>query len=216
MDSSKTIYQDSWLDRLWIGLFSHKMAQATGATTELRGYAGFVALSMELTRGRTAQAQRELVGVVLRSLVPAPLSWAIRTSFSPTRWVCEANAWFASKLFIWLIGPCDWVEAEITSASGETRLQRSTVHIQKCRYLEEAGCVGTCINLCKMPTQKFFTEEFGIPFTMKPNFEDLSCEMMFGQMPPDLETEDIYHQPCLSGPCSLAASPAPACPQIAR
>jgi hypothetical protein len=30
--------------------------------------------------------------------------------------------------------------------------------------------------------QTFFTEEFGLPLTMKPNFEDLSCEMIFGQV----------------------------------
>ncbi|NJR68518.1 MAG: DUF4033 domain-containing protein [Synechococcales cyanobacterium CRU_2_2] len=214
MDSTKTIYHDSWLDRQFIGLFSRKMAQAAGVTTPLSGYAGFVALSMELARGRTAQEQRSLVGLVLRSLVPAPITWAIRTGFPPTRWVCEANAWFASKLFVWLIGPCDWVEAEITTATGATHVQRSGVHIQKCRYLEEAGCVGTCINLCKLPTQTFFTEDFGIPFTMKPNFEDLSCEMIFGQIPPALETEDIYTQPCLADRCSLSDAKAPACPKI--
>ncbi len=212
--ATKTIYQDNWLDRLSIGLLSLKIAQVTGAKTEHRGYSGFVDLSMALTQGRNALEQRELVGELLRSLVPAPILWAIRTVFSPTRWVCESNAWFASKLFTWLIGPCDWIETEIANEDGATQVQRSGVHIQKCRYLEETGCVGTCINLCKMPTQKFFTEEFGIPFTMKPNFEDLSCEMIFGQMPPELETEAIYSQPCLATQCDSATSKAPACPKI--
>jgi hypothetical protein len=38
---------------------------------------------------------------------------------------------------------------------------RSGVHIQKCRYLETSGCTGLCVNLCKLPTQYFFTEELG-------------------------------------------------------
>jgi hypothetical protein len=35
------------------------------------------------------------------------------------------------------------------------------VKIKKCRYLESSGCVGMCTNMCKLPTQKFFTETFG-------------------------------------------------------
>ena len=35
-----------------------------------------------------------------------------------------------------------------------------------------------CVNLCKTPTQTFFTEELGMPLTMKPNFEDYSCDMV--------------------------------------
>ncbi len=31
------------------------------------------------------------------------------------------------------------------------------------------------------PTEEFFGESFGLPLTMNPNFEDLSCEMVFGQ-----------------------------------
>jgi hypothetical protein len=30
------------------------------------------------------------------------------------------------------------------------REQRSVVHIKKCRYLENSGCVGMCINMCKV------------------------------------------------------------------
>lgn len=33
---------------------------------------------------------------------------------------------------------------------GLQREQRSVVHIKKCRYLESSGCVGMCINMCKV------------------------------------------------------------------
>jgi hypothetical protein len=39
--------------------------------------------------------------------------------------------------------------------------QMSGVQIERCRYLEESGCTGMCVNLCKFPTQTFFTEELG-------------------------------------------------------
>ena len=37
------------------------------------------------------------------------------------------------------------------------------------RYLENSGCVGMCVNMCKLPTQEFFTNEFGLPLTMNPS-----------------------------------------------
>ena len=37
------------------------------------------------------------------------------------------------------------------------------------RYLAESGCVGMCVNLCKAPTQEFFTEQLGMPLTMEPS-----------------------------------------------
>ena len=139
---------------------------------------------------------------------------------NPTRLVCELNAWFATQLFEWLVGPCQVTATPITQANGTTAQQNSCVHIQKCRYLEQSGCVGMCINMCKLPTQDFFTREFGIPVTLNPNFEDLSCDMIFGQIPPPLSTEEIYHQPCLTEQCDSAptlANPASTprpCPKV--
>lgn len=204
MSGSSTPYRDSLLDRIFIRLFSRKMAIAVGQSTELSGYDGFVDLSKSIMEGRSSSEQQALVGVVLRSLVPAPVLWAIRTFFSPTRLVCELNAWFATQLFEWLVGPCSVVEAEIPQASGALQSQNSGVHIEKCRYLEKSGCVGMCINMCKLPTQDFFTQEFGIPVTLTPNFEDLSCDMVFGQIPPPLSSEAVYDQACLVDQCEAA------------
>ncbi|MGB8698363.1 MAG: DUF4033 domain-containing protein [Thermosynechococcaceae cyanobacterium] len=209
-----TEYNDTPVDRLFIRLFSRKIAIALGQGTTLSGYDGFVDLSQQIMEGRNAKAQQAIVGVVLRSLVPSPVLGLIRTLFSPTQLVCELNAWFAALLFEWLVGPCQVAEAEVKDHNGQLRLQRSGVHIEKCRYLEQSGCVGMCINLCKLPTQDFFTQGFGIPLTMTPNFEDLSCEMVFGQVPPPLETEAAYTQPCLALQCSTAQRAATPCPKI--
>ena len=195
--STKTEYHDSWSDRIFIALFIRKMGQALGESTSQPGFAGVVDLSKQIMQGRSPAQQQAIVAQVLGSLVPAPVLWLVRTLFSPTRWVCESNAWFAARLFPWLIGPCEVIEAEVTGTDGKTRLQKSDVHIKKCRYLEESGCVGLCVNLCKLPTQQFFTEQFGIPLTLTPNFDDLSCDMVFGQVPPALETEAAFNQPCL-------------------
>jgi hypothetical protein len=71
-----------------------------------------------------------------------------------------------------------------------------------------------CVNLCKVPTQTFLTEKFGIPLTMIPNFEDFSCKMIFGQMPPDPEEDDAYKEPCLKEQCPTAKYSANICPKL--
>lgn len=215
MDSlEKTAYHDNLWDRLFIRLFSRKMAIALGKGTQYQGYDGFVDLSKQIMQGRNAQQQQDTVAVVLKSLVPAPVLYLIRTLFSPTQLVCELNAWFAAQLFEWLVGPCEVKAVEIKTADGTTRVQNSGVQIKKCRYLDESRCVGMCVNMCKLPTQNFFTQDFGIPLTMTPNFEDLSCEMAFGQQPIPLEQEQSYQQPCLVDECEMARPKAPACPKV--
>jgi hypothetical protein len=211
-----TDYLDNWVDRLFIWLFSRKMAKALGRSTPFQGYEGFVDLSQQIMQGRNPQEQQRVVAKVLQSLVPAPVLLLIRMLFSPTQWVCESNAWFATRLFEWLVGPSEVLEAEVVDAQGNVRSQKSNVHIKKCRYLEHSGCVGMCINMCKLPTQEFFTQGFGIPLTMTPNFEDLSCDMVFGQSPPALETESAYQQPCLSVLCPTARQDVQPCPKVRR
>jgi hypothetical protein len=215
MNASENVtYKDNLFDRLFIWLFARKMSKAVGQQTSLRGYDGFVDLSKRIMQGRNAQEQQEMVAVVLQSLVPAQVLWVIRTVFSPTRLVCELNAWFATVLFEWLVGPCEVTLVDVPDSSGNLRTQRSGVHIKKCRYLEQSGCVGMCVNMCKLPTQQFFTTEFGIPLTMTPNFEDLSCEMVFGQIPPPIATEACYRQPCLTTRCAISSPQARSCPKV--
>jgi Beta-carotene isomerase D27-like, C-terminal len=207
-------YHDNWIDRLFIWLFSRKISQALGSDTIISGYAGFVDLSQQVMQGRNALEQQTLIAQVLQSLVPAPVLWAIRTFSAPTQLVCVLNAWFATQLFIWLVGPCEVAVAEVDLPDGTVRSQSSAVQIKKCRYLVESGCVGTCVNLCKVPTQNFFTEKFGIPLTMTPNFEDFSCKMIFGQLASLPEIDEVYRQPCLGVYCPTASGAAAACPKL--
>ncbi|GJP30986.1 hypothetical protein CLOM_g7568 [Closterium sp. NIES-68] len=88
-------------------------------------------------------------------------------------------------------------------AGGTVKLQCG-VRIERCRYLETSGCVGMCVNLCKMPTQHFFTHELGVPLTMEPNFEDFSCRMVFGLPPPPPSADPALHQPCIATSCPVA------------
>lgn len=212
--TEKQIYNDNLFDRLFIWLFSHKMAKAVGKNTKLKGYDGFVDLSKQIMLGRNSQQQQEIVRIVLKSLVPSPVLYLSRTFFSPTKWVCESNAWFASLLFQWLVGYCEVKEVEILDENQQLRSQKSCLHIRKCRYLEQSGCVGMCVNMCKLPTQDFFTKSFGIPVTMTPNFDDFSCDMVFGKLAPPIEKDPAYNQECLLTHCLTAKSNSDSCPKI--
>ncbi|XP_027938442.1 beta-carotene isomerase D27, chloroplastic-like isoform X2 [Vigna unguiculata] len=78
----------------------------------------------------------------------------------------------------------------------EGRREKNVVHIKKCRFLEEANCVGMCINLCKLPTQSFIKDSLGMSVNMVPNFDDMSCEMIFGEEPPESTNDPALKQPC--------------------
>ncbi len=208
-------HKDSLLDRAFIWLFSRKMANAIDTDIPTGGYRGFVELSERIMQGRDGQEQQAVVAKVLQSLVPTPVLWLIRTVFSPTKLVCVLNAWFAAQMFEWLVGPCEVESAEVDDGQGGVRSQSSAVQIQECRYLKESQCVGMCVNMCKLPTQTFFTEKFGIPLTMTPNFEDLSCTMVFGQQPASLKQDAAFSEPCLSE-CSTGQPTDSPCPKLAN
>ena len=210
----KLTHEDTLLDRLFIWLFSRKMANAINTDIPSSGYSGFVELSQQIMQGRNGQQQQAVVARVLQSLVPTPVLWLIRTLFSPTRLVCVLNAWFAAQMFEWLVGPCEVESAEVVDEKGEVRSQPSAVQIQECRYLKESQCVGMCVNMCKLPTQTFFTEKFGIPLTMTPNFEDLSCTMVFGQPPIEPYLDEAFSEPCIEA-CSASQPTASTCPKLA-
>ncbi|CAL0310365.1 unnamed protein product [Lupinus luteus] len=63
-------------------------------------------------------------------------------------------------------------------------------------FLEETNCIGMCTNLCKIPSQSFIKDSLGMPVNMIPNFDDMSCEMIFGLDPPELSDDPALKQPC--------------------
>ncbi|XP_024534389.1 beta-carotene isomerase D27, chloroplastic [Selaginella moellendorffii] len=188
----KTRYKDSIFDRAFMSLFARKMENATGRASKKTGYDGFVDVSRGVLQGRNPVEQRALVREVLLSIMPPGAPETFRKLFPPTKWACEFNAAITVPFFQWLVGPCERFEVEVNGVK-----QKSGVKILKCRYLENSNCVGMCVNMCKIPTQDFFTNDFGLPLTMTPNFEDMSCEMIYGLQPTSLEEDPALKQPCL-------------------
>ncbi|KAJ0104632.1 hypothetical protein Patl1_17406 [Pistacia atlantica] len=162
-------------------------------------------------QGRSRMQQQEVVREVLLSMLPpgAPAQPVSENYFHQQSGLQNSMLALTVPFFHWLVGPSEVVEVEV---NGEK--QKSGVHIKKCRYLENSGCVGMCVNMCKIPTQDFFTNEFGLPLTMIPNFEDMSCEMVYGQAPPPFEEDPVFTQPCFAEICSVANPSSPVCHKL--
>lgn len=200
--AERTVYKDNLFDRAMIYYFSKVMSDQLGGIPFNGSWDDFVALSREIMRGRNSREQQETVAGVLAGLLPPQAPERFRRWFPLNKRNAEFNAFITVLGFAWLVGPSELKEVEV-DYEGRKEKWMSGVTIKKCRYLESSGCVGMCTNMCKLPTQKFFTETFGLPLTMNPNFEDLSCEMIFGQAPPPIEQDKVYDQPCFVRQCNL-------------
>jgi hypothetical protein len=66
------------------------------------------------------------------------------------------------------------------------------------------------VNLCKIPTQRFFAEDMGLPLLMEPDYEDFSCTFSFGVAPPALAVDEALDTPCFSQ-CPVAVQDRPRC-----
>ncbi|KMZ61821.1 hypothetical protein ZOSMA_4G01100 [Zostera marina] len=214
----KTKYKDGLFEKAFMSLFARKMDNFSSPSGKKKNrggglfdmdYESFVDVSRSVMKGRNRKQQQEIVREVLMSMLPPGAPAQFRKLFPPTKWSAEFNAALTVPFFQWLVGPSEVVEVEIEGIK-----QRSGVHIKKCRYLENSGCVGMCVNMCKFPTQDFFTNEFGLPLTMTPNFEDMSCDMIYGQVPPPFEEDPVSKQPCYDSICTIASPTAEICPKL--
>ncbi|KAL8535613.1 hypothetical protein ACS0TY_011298 [Phlomoides rotata] len=212
----KTKYNDGVFAKAFMTLFARKIEKFGRDIDDKKGwldydydYESFVQVSKSAMQGRNRLQQQQVVRLVLLSMLPPGAPAQFRKLFPPTKWAAEFNAALTVPFFHWLVGPSEVVEVEVNGVK-----QKSGVHIKKCRYLENSGCVGMCVNMCKIPTQDFFTNEFGLPLTMTPNFEDMSCEMVYGQVPPRFEDDPASKQPCLVDFCSLANPSSSDCPKL--
>jgi Beta-carotene isomerase D27-like, C-terminal len=112
------------------------------------------------------------------------------------------NAWATRVAGTWLMGECEINDVEV---DGAVIGKMQGLHVQRCRFLEESGCVSVCINSCKLPTEAFFLEEMGLPLTMTPNYETFECQFSFGLTPTLEQDLEARNTPCLSR-CPTAGS----------
>ncbi|KAJ3675605.1 hypothetical protein LUZ60_004647 [Juncus effusus] len=189
-----TVYKDNWFDLLAIQYLSRNLQSASGLINERLGYDNLMEVAIMVSRNFEAERQWELVIKSLEKALPSFLRKMIKSLFPPSKFSREIFATFTTLFFAWLVGPC-----EVRESEHEGRREKNVVYIPKCRFLESTKCVGTCTNMCKIPCQKFIHDSLGMPVYMIPNFEDMSCEMKFGEKPPI--NDPTLSQPCYSTQC---------------
>ena len=197
-DSAETSYNDSAWDKFAIALFNAKLAGKIMESTEgtlssdakkfsMFSYERLVFLANEVgVVFKGADAQRKIVTETLLELIPEIIRILFKKLIKPSNWVDEMNALITVEFFGWLVGPSERVPRESDDVL-------AAVKIKKCRYLEQSGCVGACTNFCKVPTENFFKEAFGVDAHLEPNHKDGSCVMTFGEK---LSDEEAFSAPC--------------------
>ncbi|KAF6161797.1 hypothetical protein GIB67_008558 [Kingdonia uniflora] len=202
-----TTYKDNWFDRLAINYLSESLQLTAGVKSTRSGYESLIDAASAVSQKFKTDKQQKIVVQTLQQAIPRPIlllasclpfCFLIKTLLPQTRFTREYFAVFTTIFFSWLVGPCEVTELEI-----DGRTEKNAVHVTKCRFLAESNCAGMCINLCKMPSQKFIKDSLGMPFNMVPNFEDMSCKMIFGQEPPASSEDPAMKQPCYKILCKV-------------
>jgi Beta-carotene isomerase D27-like, C-terminal len=188
------------LNKYLTALFAARLADELGVPPPPAsdGYAAVVRLVAGLSERANGDGGQltEAAVRVLDSLLPRwlPPAFAAVISRPMPRFAAWINAVVTLAVTQWLMGPSHFAD------DGSM-----TVEIERCRYLEENGCVGTCISSCKSATEAFFARSMGHPLYIEPDFEDYSCKFRFGVEPPPASEQKCLSEPCFRS-CPITAA----------
>ena len=167
-----------------------------------KNYKELMTMVNYMTRSRPIEQVNRQGRNMLVRLFPSWLLPAFKIMFAnplPT-FSAYMNCWVTHYTTKWLMGNSTVSNLELKDqldSNGIPKIAKDQLlTIEKCRFLEEAGCVRTCIHSCKLATQSFFLEDMGIPVTLRPNFSDLSCRFEFGNHPLPIEDDEELNVPC--------------------
>ncbi|ESQ36624.1 hypothetical protein EUTSA_v10008499mg [Eutrema salsugineum] len=186
--------EDNFLSKIAINYLSKTLQDTAGMSSnssKSTGYDSLVDTATKVARNLDTKQQHELVLIALDRAFPTVILSLIKMLLPPSKLSRELFALFTTIFFAWLVGPSEVRETEVNG-----RKEKSVVFIEKCRFLEQTNCVGMCTHLCKIPSQIFIKNSLGMPIYMMPDFDDLSCKMMFGQDPPEIKDDPVMKQPC--------------------
>lgn len=191
----------SFTDKLLFQRSSKSVANEIGRPSEVpRNYQQLISMINSMTFSRSASQTQDQGKNMLKRLFPGWLLSQYKVMFARPfpRFSAWMNAWVTHFTTNWLMGNSTVVDLVVQADGSQVVLQDQALIIEKCRFLETAGCVRTCLHACKAPTQRFFLEEMGLPVTLIPNMTDYSCRFEFGVMPVPLVEDPISLSPCLA------------------
>ena len=203
-------YQDSILDKLLLKIFRNLVKQNTGGVaSDKAGIDGLLeqGRSYMLQPGQTAEAQHKMVRETLRGLMTPVLPPFYRIfmsgivpnlgtdldgkQFGPWFYAPFLTSFVTPTFFGFLVGP--------SYPNRRKDGQLGGLVVEKCKFLQESGCKGLCLNQCKLPAQQFFKDELGLPLTVSPNFVTQECQWSFGEEPLPPSEDPSFPKGCLVG-----------------
>lgn len=189
---AESAYNDGPFAKAGIEIFRRLMRPDIGWQSPRSGYDGLIEECRMLMARKGPEEQHRVVAKSLNAMFVSPHGpQFFRKHFSDKP---EMNAKITPLVFSWLVGPCETNRPEEGGYG---------VLIEKCRFLEESGCKGMCVNMCQQPTQKYFTSTLGLPVRMTPNYDDMSCQMTFGVPPLPPHEDEALSGECLEN-CKMA------------
>lgn len=179
------------LDPILLALFRWQLQQRIGANPSPAG--GFDGMVAELRAYQRTHSISEQAGcsedILDACCGPLPALW--RTAFSRFEWSPAALAFFAPYFLHFLVGDME------TTQRDHDDPRPGGVRVKRCAVLEQSGCKGLCVTMCKVPTEQHFARRWGVPLTLRPNFETCECQLSFGVAPPPFEEDPSLPLGCL-------------------
>lgn len=190
-------FQPSPLDDAFVAAFRWTLQRQSGQISKIPGFDGMM---QELIDFRVEHGPDELERVSYQTMVAlaGPVPFIYRHLFAGLEATPAILSWFAKWLLPFLVG-----DMTLTSR-GEDDPRGGGVLVHRCRVLEGSGCKGVCSKMCKVPTQRFFAEQWGVPLEMSPDFATGECHLVFGKEPLPIEKDPTIPPGCLSR-CPAAA-----------
>lgn len=185
-------FQPSLFDDILLAAFRWTLQQQSGGPKSDKP--GFDGMAEELIEFRKLYGLDEQERVSYQTLIAlsGPVPFIYRQLFSKADFSPAVLAWFAKHLLPFLVG-----EMELTERTFDDP-RPGGVLVHRCRVLEGTNCKGVCAKMCKIPTQRFFAEEWGVPLSMTPNFETGECQLTFGNTPLSIEEDPTIPSGCLT------------------
>ena len=187
------------VDDLLLSVFRFTLQRQSGVVhPETPGFEGMMNELHELRRTKGTD-ELERVSLQTMTALAGPIPFVYRNVFSGWDATPALLAWFASQGLQFLVGDMKLTSIDDDSSAGGGLL------VERCRVLEQSNCKGICAKMCKVPTERFFAERWGVPLSMEPNFETGSCQLRFGVEPLDIKEDLTIPGGCL-GRCPRMSS----------
>jgi hypothetical protein len=195
------------------------LVQEVGKDTDPREHTNFEALMTSVREVNdmkgTAKDVQTRAKRVFKGILPAlyigwiPPLWKKFVDPNAPKWVTGFSFHLVFiVLFPWLMGPMEGAEHEDVEVPEKLRKTfpflpevvsvPQAIKAERCRFLETSSCASVCVNSCKVPSQEWLREDFGMNLHIQPNYDDFSCVWSFNKEPPPLEEDAAILVPCFT------------------